>query len=88
MAASVETHSSCTVDVSIVRTIQPLFHVREGIPRCLWRDFVVRLERGGWLAQLNFSATSPLDADAPGQVTLAHVKHEWFCISRRPDIQQ
>jgi hypothetical protein len=46
----------------------------------LWRDLVVRLERGGWLAQLKFSATHSLDADAPGQVTLAHVKHEWFCI--------
>jgi hypothetical protein len=79
MAASVETHSRCKVDVSILRTIQPLFYVREGIPQCLWRDLVVRLERGGWLAQLKSSATHSLDADAPGQLILAHVKHEWFC---------
>jgi hypothetical protein len=54
----------------------------------LWRDLVVRLERGGWLAQLKSSAAHSLDADAPGQVTLAHVKHEWICINRRQDTQQ
>jgi hypothetical protein len=62
--------------------------VREGIPQCLRRDLIVRLERGGWLVQLNSSATRSLDADAPGLVTLAHVKHEWYRINRRQDTRQ